>query len=515
MPFWNTTLHFFWREETPAVLVMVLCLAVLLFHFRKDEHKGLINTLGFFLVCLLGQFASSLMHALEFTRASEILYEVFVIGAGIAVIRLWGELLFRIVLPLVRLSLPRITEDIIVIIAYIAWGMVRLRYAGLDLGSIVATSAMMTAVVAFAMQDTLGNILGGLALQLDNSIEIGDWIKVDDISGKVVDIRWRSTLVETRNWETVVFPNSQLMKNKFLVLGRRTDQPVQWRRWVWFNVGLDTSPTKVIAVVEESILQTDIANVAKDPSPSCLLMDMDIKGYARYGMRYWLTDLTPDDPTDAAIRWHIMTALQRAGIKLAMEEKSIHITKENEKYEEVVHHREVMLRIKTLRRVELFSQMTDEELKVLAERLRYAPFSKGNIIARQGAIAHWLYIIINGEAEVYLETPGGGKRTVSNLVKGSFFGEMGMMTGAPRAASVVARTDVECYRLDKEALEELLRARPGIAEEMSHILASRRIELDSALHDIDAASAQKEISRQHGEILATIKRFFGLGSQNL
>jgi len=219
-----------------------------------------------------------------------------------------------------------------------------------------------------------------------------------------------------------------------------------------------------------------------------------------------------DDPTDAAIRWHIMTALQRAGIKLAMEKRSIHITKENEKYEEVVHNREVLLRMKTLRRVELFSQMTDEELKALAERLRYAPFAKGNIISKQGSTAHWLYIIINGETEVYLETPGGGKRTIRTLGKGSFFGEMGMMTGAPRAASVVAKTDVECYRVDKEMFEEILRARPSIADEMSHILVSRRAELDSLLHDIDAESAQKEISRQHGEMLATIKRFFGLGS---
>ncbi|MDE2309691.1 MAG: mechanosensitive ion channel [Betaproteobacteria bacterium] len=514
MNFWNTAIGFFWRDESPAVLAMVLGIAALLFQFRKDERKSLFNTLGFFFACMAGQFISSLMHALEFTRASEVLHEVFVIGAGIAIIRLWGELLFRIVLPWVKLSPPRITEDIIVIIAYIAWGMVRLRYAGLDLGSIVATSAMMTAVVAFSMQDTLGNILGGLALQLDNSIEIGDWIKVDDIAGKVVDIRWRSTLVETRNWETVVFPNSQLMKNKFVVLGRRTDQPVQWRRWVWFNVGLDTLPTKVISVVEESILQTEINNVAKNPPPNCVLMDMDNKGYVRYALRYWLTDLVQDDPTDAALRWHIMTALQRAGIKLAMEERSIHITKENEKYEEVVHNREVLLRMKTLRRVELFSQMTDEELRVLAERLRYSPFSRGNIIARQGdQKSHWLYIIINGEAEVYLESPGGGRRVIRDLGKGSFFGEMGLMTGAPRSASVVAKTDVECYRLDKEMFEEILRARPSIADEMSHILVSRRAELDSALQDIDAESALKEISRQRREILATIKRFFGLGNQ--
>lgn len=513
MSFWDKMTGFFWGEESLPVLIMVLAMAMLLLHFRRDERASLINTVGFFFVCLFGQFVSGVLHALDMARAAAVTHEVFVIGAGVAVIRLWGLLVFRIVLPAVKLNPPRITEDIFVIIAYVAWFMVRLRYAGLDLGSILATSAVITAVIAFAMQDTLGNILGGLALQLDNSIEVGDWIKVDDISGKVVDIRWRSTLVETRNWETVVFPNSQLMKNKFLVLGRRTDQPVQWRRWVWFNVGLDVSPTRVVSVVEDSILQTDIANVAKNPAPNCILMDMDNKGYARYALRYWLTDLMPDDLTDAMLRWHIMTALQRAGIKLALEEKSIHITKENEKYEEIVHQREVLLRVKTLRRVELFSQLNDAELKALAERLRYSPFAKGNVIARQGdEKSHWLYIIINGEAEVYVDLPNGKRRTVSALSRGNFFGEMGLLTGAPRSASVIARTDVECYRIDKDVVEELLQARPSIADEISHILVKRRAELDTAMQNLDATGAHKDLSQQRNEILATIKRFFSLGN---
>lgn len=512
MSFWDKMMGFFWSDVSFPLLVMVLCIAVVLLHFRREDRASLVNTVSFFLLCLFGQFVSGLLHALEYMRAADVTHEVFVIGAGVAVIRLWGLLVFRIVLPAVKLTPPRITEDIFVIIAYVAWFMVRLRYAGLDLGSILATSAMITAVVAFAMQDTLGNILGGLALQLDNSIEVGDWIKVDDIAGKVVDIRWRSTLVETRNWETVVFPNSQLMKNKFMVLGRRSDQPVQWRRWVWFDVGLDIAPTRVVSVVEDSVLQTVIANVAKTPAPNCVLMDLDAKGYARYALRYWLTDLGPDDPTDAMLRWHIMTALQRAGIKLAVEEHSIHITKENEKYDEVVHQREVSLRIKTLRRVELFSQLNEEELRGLAERLRYSPFARGNIITKQGDDrSHWLYIIINGEAEVFVDLPNGKRRNVRTLAQGNFFGEMGLMTGAPRSASVIAKTDVECYRIDKDVVEELLHARPSIAEEISHILVIRRAELDVAMQNIDATGPHKDLSQQRIEILATIKRFFSLG----
>jgi CRP-like cAMP-binding protein/small-conductance mechanosensitive channel len=511
MSFWDNMIGYFWGEEHLPLLIMVACIAVALLHFRREERASLVNTLAFFLVCLFGQFVSGLLHVLEFERAAAVTREVFVIGAGIALIRLWGQLVFRAVLPAVRLKPPRITEDIFVIIAYIAWFMVRLRYAGLDLGSILATSAMITAVVAFAMQDTLGNILGGLALQLDNSIEVGDWIKVDDISGKVVDIRWRSTLVETRNWETVVFPNSQLMKNKFLVLGRRIGQPVQWRRWVWFNVGMDAAPTRVVSVIEDSILHTEITNVAKIPAPNCIVMELDDKGYARYALRYWLTDLAADDATDAMMRWHIMAALQRAGIKLAQGAQSIHITKENEKYDEFVHEREVLLRIKTLRRVELFSQLNDAELRGLAERLRYSPFAKGNVITKQGDVrSHWLYIIINGEAEVYVDLPNGKRRTVRILGRGNFFGEMGLLTGAPRSASVVAKTDVECYRIDKDVVEEMLHARPSIAEEISHILVTRRAELDELMQNPDATGAHKDLTLQRSEILATIKRFFSL-----
>lgn len=509
MNFWHTVIDFFWHEELLPVTVIALCLTFLLYHFLKDTRKSVLNTLSFFLLCEFVRFFSGLIFALQFTSSAGVLREVAAIGAGIAVIRLWGLLIFRFILPRAYLTPPRIAEDIFVIVAYAVWGLVRLRYAGLDLGSIVATSAMITAVVAFAMQDTLGNILGGLALQLDNSIEIGDWIKVDDTVGRVVDIRWRSTLVETRNWETVVFPNSQLMKSKFLVLGRRMDQAVQLRRWIWFNVNLNITPTKVAGTVEAAVMQAAIPNVAQSPAPSCVLMEMD-KGCARYALRYWLTNLAIDDPTDAMVRWHIYAALERAGIKLVLEEHSLHLIKENEKYEVVAQRHELDRRIKTLHRIELFSKMSDEELNHLAAHLTYAPFARGDLISKQGAIAHWLYIIINGDAEVYVETGEGQKLVLNILSKGDFFGEMGMMTGAARAASVIAKTDVECYRLDKTGFQGILQARPVIAEEVTHILVNRRAELDSALQNAGESIKPKERHEQHNEILATIKGFFGL-----
>lgn len=494
-----------WHQDMGYLISVVLLVALLLYRLKPAVRRTVVNTTGFFFVCLAGLLISGLLGYLGFAKAAAALREIFIVAGGMSVIRLGGLFVFRILLPLVRLNPPSILEDMLVILAYLIWGMVRLRYAGVDLSGIVATSAVITAVIAFSMQDTLGNILGGLALELDNSFEIGDWIKVDDVTGKVVDIRWRSTSIETRNWETVVIPNSVLMKTKFSVLGKRVGQPEQWRRWVWFNVDYGIPPVRVIEIVQHAIQSAEIPLMAKQPAPNCIMMDYD-KSAARYAVRYWLTDLAIDDPTDSVVRTHIYAALQRAGIRLPVPEQNVHVIKEDGKHAEARHTREVSRRIDALRKVALFQLFSESELQALAENLKYAPFAKGDVITKQGAVAHWLYILTEGEADVVLETPTGN-RALSAIQAPSFFGEMGMMTGAPRSATVIAKTDVECYRLDKQAFESIIQSRPSIAEEITHVLVARQTELHSAQ---DGISAEQRATAQHSEILARVKHFFGL-----
>jgi hypothetical protein len=157
---------------------------------------------------------------------------------GRAVIRFAGLAFFNVALPRINLRISGILADILVIIGYIGWGFFRLNLAGVELSHLFATSAILTAVLAISMQDTLGNLLGGLALQMDNSLEIGDWIKIDDLSGQVTDIQWRFTALLTRNGEKVVVPNSQLMKGRYYVLCDKHQAQPGWRRSIGFNVDL-------------------------------------------------------------------------------------------------------------------------------------------------------------------------------------------------------------------------------------------------------------------------------------
>jgi len=125
-------------------------------------------------------------------------------------------------------------------------------------------------------------------------------------------------------------------------------------------------------------------------------------------------------------------------------------------------------------------------------------------------VAHWLYVITAGEAGVYLESEGH-RQLLGTLSAGSFFGEMGLMTGAPRTATVVAKTPVECYRLDKAAFQEIVQSRPGMVEGISQVLAARKAALDVAQLGLARADAQRT-ARDQLELLDRVRRFFGLAT---
>jgi CRP-like cAMP-binding protein len=260
--------------------------------------------------------------------------------------------------------------------------------------------------------------------------------------------------------------------------------------------------------IAQAVASADIANVARSPACDCVLMEFG-PSYARYALRYWLTDPRADDATDSAVRMHVLAALQRDGIRVAEPEYSVHMIKENVEHRAEVHARELALRLKALAGVELFASFSTEEMEALAERLVYAPFARGGIITRQGMVAHWLYILVEGSAEVWFEQDGE-RRLLTVLPPGSVFGEMGLLTGEPRRTTVIAQSDAECYRLDKAGFEDIIRSRPAIAGELSAILGQRETQLERAMKDIGAEVRSRDAARQSANILGRIQAFFGL-----
>lgn len=432
----------------------------------------------------------------------------------VTIINLTGLALFDLILPLVRIPVTDIVADLSLGSAYLLAALGVMRESGVNPSGLIATSAVVTGVIGLSLQATLGNILGGVALQLDDSIRVGDWIQLDNgRQGRVTGISWRHTVLETRDWDTIIVPNASLLAQNLQILGKREGQPVQHRMWVYFNVDFRHAPGEVIEAVDRALQEAPIPHVAQDPLPHCICYDLakDTRdSFAYYAVRYWLTDLAKDDPTNSAVRQRIYAGLKRADIPLAMPATAVFLSQDDPDHAHRKEQRELDRRIAALESVRLFAPMTAEEKARIAPLIRPAPFTRGEVITRQGATAHWLYVLVRGEVEIRFRAETGEERVLGTLRAPDFFGEMGVMTGATRTTTVMALGEVECFRIEKGDFQHILEERPEIAEGLSGILAQRHMDLVALKETLDAGEKARRLQDQHGRILEAIRSFFGL-----
>jgi len=505
----NAAIDSLFNPNTGAWAAAVLLIAAALWQRCPDAHRILRNTLYFIVFSFLGlKLSDPSALAIGGDNAS-VIHAAFILCIGAAIIRLLGLFVFRILLAALGMHPPSILEQILVVVAYFIWAMLELHAAGVPLGEIITTSAIATAVLAFAMQDTLGNILGGLALQWDHSLKVGDWVHVGTVEGKIVDIKWRAISVETRDWETVVIPNSVMMKNQFTVLGEKIDQPRQWRRKAWFSVDYSTNPDRVITLTQGAVRDAAIPLVATSPEPKCVLMDIE-GSIAKYAMVYWLTDPAVDAPTGSNIRQHILTALQRESLRLGMPKQHFYLTNRDESYREQKQEAALQHAIDAMSQVDLFHSLSGPELESLCHSLENRPYAEHDVIFRQGDIDSRLYVITAGRVAVYICDESGKENYAFSLGPGEFFGETGLMTGEPRAATVRAESMMDCYTLGKEAFEQLLSSREAIIEDISQVMASRNSSLHQARETINQTLSNQAPTHSAHDLLAKARRFLTL-----
>ncbi|MBL9038912.1 MAG: mechanosensitive ion channel, partial [Archangium sp.] len=396
MNFFEVLAHQALEAKTPFLWLAVVAALVAA---RLSRHAVRFKALVFFavmhhLLLLIGAALSA--GGSPMAEAFEV---PALVSGGVAFVGAVGVVVFELALPRMRLSVPPIVQDVVVAVVSILTAVVVASRAGVNLSGIIATSAVITAVLGFSLQDVIASVASGLALQMDSSMEVGDWVQVGDVRGRVSDIRWRFTAIETRNWETVLVPNFVVLRSPVTVLGKRTGHPQLWRRSVTFSVGFNVPPTDVIDVVQGAVRGAGLANVAAEPPPSVIVANLDGSACS-YRVRYWLKDFAADDPTDSEVLTRVYFALQRAGLELSLPTQAVHVTEESEERQSVKTQRQVERRRALLDAVPLFSALSPEERVELARSLKYAPFTRGEVMTKQGAEAHWLYLIEEGTASV-------------------------------------------------------------------------------------------------------------------
>ena len=381
---------------------------------------------------------------------------------------------------------PRIVQDTIVI------GLVGLAAMLFMPDKIVATTAVGAVVIGFALQDTLGNLFAGLAIQIEKPFRVGHWVTIGGKDGMVSEITWRATKIRTKAGNFVVVPNSVLSRD---TITNYSEPTLDTRVEVEVGASYDAPPNEVKRVILAAL--EGEALIAPEPRPEVLLVDFAASAIT-YRVRVWTTDFAADERVRDRIRSRIYYAFRRSGITIPY---PVQVQIEAESAAAGAGD---AARDRTFDEVEILAGLTDDQRARLAAASRPVLFAAGETIVKEGDTGASMFVLVAGEASVRLaETEG----EVARLREGAVFGEMSLLTGDARSATVVAEQDSQLLEIGADAFRRVVLTDTAIVERVASAVAKRRAELEQ--HRATRAQATA-VDESPQTLVARVRKFLGL-----
>jgi small-conductance mechanosensitive channel len=355
---------------------------------------------------------------------------------------------------------PRLMREVVALLVYLGLAAIILRNMDVEVTGLVATSAVVTVVVGLALQQTLGNLLAGLALAWEQRLTIGTWVEMDGEVGLIEQTGWRSLVIRTRLGDRVLTPNSDVAAARLTILGsgeRPVAVPV--RLGVAYRVPPDAAKEVFRRVA------ADMPGVFADPAPRILTSEFADSAVV-YECRLWTrTPWCREDLTDEFLtRAH--AALARAGMEIPFPQRTFHRPPPQEPHDTAERRRGA------LADCELFADLSEPALDILAETSRMRRYAPAEAVVRTGDESTTLYLVVSGEAVV--EQHG---RDIATLCTGDFFGETAFLSSGPRTANVRAiGGPIEVVEIDSACLRQLLEDHAELADHLAEKMATRQLE---------------------------------------
>jgi small-conductance mechanosensitive channel len=368
-----------------------------------------------------------------------------------------------------------------------------------DISPLLASTALLTAVIGFALQGVLGNLLSGMSLHLTKSLLPGDWVAIGTAEGQVIQTNWRETRLRTTGGHIVVVPNSVVASAEM----KNYTSPTTLRRHnVFVGASYSDAPAEVIEALIESALE--VPEVVRDPPPHAYLTEFKDFGI-NYVLRFWTNCYYDRTPIEGNVSRMIWYKFKRRGIEIPfpMSDKLL-----NDFMEVVYTQRRLQSDDATVRAIaEEFSRselvktlladdqgaplLSPEEIGQIARLLKRVPFTGGETLFRQGEEGDNCYIVLSGKLEGRLEFEGGLPTHTFEIGPGALVGEMSLMTGLPRTATVRALAECELLRMDQAAFTRLLSLREEIPERLSRVVAERAARNAAQMENLKAVAANR------------------------
>ncbi len=357
---------------------------------------------------------------------------------------------------------------------------------------LLAASAVGAVVVGFALQDTLGNFFSGLALQIDRPFRPGHWIEVGSFQGRVIDITWRATRIQTKTGNLVIVPNNIIGKEAIT----NYSEPISpTRLFVEVGTGYEVPPTVVRDAIETAL--AGCSRVLTTPGPDVMLTDFGSSALI-FRARFWVQEFEHDERARDQVRNAIYYEFHRRGIEIPW---PIQIEyQRNEVPRDPVAEQERHTR--QIAAVPIFSALGAEVHAALAAAAIERLYGRDEVVAREGDDGKSLFLVLDGAVAI---TVGPEKREVAVTKAGGYFGEMALLTGDRVAATVSARGDCTLLEISADAFGAHVRNNPSVLEALADAAMVRRGELEAIKSAPGATPASAKAS-----LLARMRTFFRL-----
>ena len=319
---------------------------------------------------------------------------------------------------------------------------------------LLTTSAVGAVVVGFALQDTLGQRFAGLAIQSERPFKVGHWIRVGEFEGRVAEITWRATKLRTKTGNFIVVPNNIIGKE---AITNYSEPAVPTRLELEVGVSYDASPAAVKQAMHEAMAQARY--VLTSPAPDVLLVGFDASSI-NYRASFWVDDYELDE--EATRR-----GAGGDSLRLCAARHRDSLSDPGRVLARLAGARRGGARSRTRAGDRRRRSLRDAVRRSSAPRSRGATvtqtFGNGEAIVRQGEPGDSMYVLCSGPVAVVLEPD---RQEVATIRSGGYFGEMSLLTGEPRSATVVARGEAVVLELTAEVFRRLgdrepARARAG------------------------------------------------------
>lgn len=419
-------------------------------------------------------------------------------GLVISIVRLIGNLIFATAFRgATQSEISSLVRTVISIIIYIVAFFVifQSQYPNVQLAPLFTGSTIIGIVVGLALQDTLGNLFAGIALQADQPFQVGDVITISNRgTGVVESVSWRGVKIRTFQNKLLVMSNAVMGKETIEVAPRDNLNA----RVVFFSTLYLHSPAHTAQIVREAVRQVE--NVSSKIRPVVRIRNLGDSGI-EWEVKYWTEDYSKHNDTDALIRQRIWYVFNRERIEFAYPTRTIHTERKPVKKTRDAY---VGAAFEHLQSVPIFGPLSDEELEKLARASNTRVYAPNEAIVRKGQEGNSMFVIRSGAVTVRLPD-GSGFRTINNLKANDFFGEMSLLTGQPRSATVVAEGETEVIQIRKEAIKPIFENNPDLMKSICEIVEQRR----ELLLPEELPEGANGNSADRG-VLSAIRRFFGI-----